>query len=88
MDSGMVSKIQKSKRYAEEPDRVTIERLDVRFRGDHDDYEVRYDAGTWSCGCLFFHQRGFCSHTMALERILQPMLPTGDQETDLDASDG
>ena len=78
MDSGMVSKIQKSKRYAEEPERATIERLELRFRGDHDAYQVRYEGGSWSCGCLFFRQRGLCSHTMAMERILQPMLPAED----------
>ena len=76
MDSGMISKIQKAKRYAEEPERVTIDRLEVTFRGDHDTYHVAYDAGTWSCECLFFQQRGLCSHTMALERIFSSMLPS------------
>jgi hypothetical protein len=87
MDSGMVSKIQKSKRYAQEPDRVTIERLEVTFRGDHDTYRVTYVDGAWTCGCLFYRQRGFCSHTMALERILQPMIPEASvAETDAEQS--
>ncbi len=34
MDSGMISKIQKAKRYAEEPDRVEVEQLVVRFKAN------------------------------------------------------
>jgi len=74
MDSGMVSKIEKSIRYAEERDRVRFEQFEVVFRGDHNSYTVHYDHGTWRCECHFFSQRGVCSHTMALERIMQGML--------------
>jgi hypothetical protein len=78
MDSGMVSKIQKAVRYADERDRVRFSRFDVVFRGDHAVYSVGYDDGQWKCGCRFFSQRGVCSHTMAMERILAGMLPEGD----------
>jgi hypothetical protein len=74
MDSGMISKIQKAKRYAEEPDRISFEEFAVSFKGEHDDYHVSYRAGKWSCQCTFFQQRGVCSHTMAMERLLDPML--------------
>lgn len=74
MDSGMVSKIEKSIRYAEEKDRVRFEEFAVVFRGDHDSYTVHYDHGAWQCECHFFSQRGVCSHTMALERIMNGML--------------
>jgi len=74
MDSGIISKIQKAKRYAEEPERIQIDLLKVTFKGDHDVYQVGYADGNWSCQCLFFQQRGFCSHTMAIERLLQPMI--------------
>ncbi len=73
MDSGMVSKIQKAKRYAQEPDRVVFEEFRVVFKGDHDTYRVSYVDGKWSCQCHFFQQRGVCSHTMAMERLLDPM---------------
>ncbi len=69
MDSAMVSKIEKAKRYAEEPERVTITQMTVRFKGDHDVHIVTFDQGKWSCTCHFFSQRGVCSHSMALERI-------------------
>ena len=74
-DTGMISKIQKAKRYAEEPDRISFDSFQVTFRGDHDTYIVSYDQGRWSCQCNFFASRGVCSHTMALERILGAMLP-------------
>nr|MBC7246049.1 hypothetical protein [Chloroflexota bacterium] len=75
MDSGMVSKIEKARRYAEEKERVHFLRFEVIFRGDHGTYTVRYDQGAWQCGCHFFAQRGVCSHTMAMERILSGMMP-------------
>jgi len=74
MDSGMISKIQKARRYAEERDRIVFDDFTVTFRGEHDTYHVTYRKGRWSCGCGFFAQRGLCSHTMALERILLGML--------------
>jgi hypothetical protein len=70
----MVSKIEKSIRYAEERDRMCFQRFEVVFRGDHNTYKVQYEDGRWRCGCRFFSQRGVCSHTMALERILNGML--------------
>jgi hypothetical protein len=69
MDSAMIGKIEKSKRYAAESERITIRELHVDFAGDHDTYQVSFDNGTWSCGCRFFAQRGVCSHTMTLERV-------------------
>ena len=74
MDSGMISKIQKAKRYAEEPERIVFKEFQVVFTGDHSTYHVGYSNGEWSCQCHFFAQRGVCSHTMALERLLSPML--------------
>jgi hypothetical protein len=74
MDSGMISKIQKAKRYAEERDRIVFEEFKVTFRGDHSTYHVCYEHGQWICQCEFFLQRGVCSHTMAMERILDAML--------------
>lgn len=75
MDSGMVSKIDKARRYAQEKARVQFSQFEAVFRGDHNTYTVRYDGGAWKCGCRFFGQRGVCSHTMAMERILSGMLP-------------
>jgi hypothetical protein len=75
MDSGMIGKIQKSKLYAEEPERIRFEQFQVAFHGENSRHSVSYDHGTWRCTCNFFASRGVCSHTMAMERLLGVMLP-------------
>lgn len=75
-DTGMISKIQKARRYSQELDRISVQSFEVTFRGDHDTYVVSYDHGRWSCQCNFFASRGVCSHTMTMERVLRGMLPS------------
>lgn len=75
MQSSLIGKIEKARRYAQEPDRVTFTELSVKFRGEHNDYQTGYKDGRWFCSCHFFATWGLCSHTMALERLLQAMLP-------------
>lgn len=70
MDSGMIGKIQKSKQYAKERDRILINTLSVTFQGKNNAHQVSFEDGEWQCDCDFFKTRGRCSHTMALERIL------------------
>ena len=79
MESGMISKIQKAKRYAQERDRITFEQFRVQFRGEHDTYTLTFNEGHWTCQCNFFLSHGVCSHTMALERILGVMLPVAEE---------
>lgn len=74
MDSGMIGKIQKAKRYAEERERIRFNQLTVTFDGTNNPHTVRYEGGNWSCDCDFFQTRGRCSHTMALEMILEGMI--------------
>ncbi|MDH7487390.1 MAG: hypothetical protein QHJ81_14095 [Anaerolineae bacterium] len=74
MDSSMISKIVKAKRYAEERDRICFDEFRVTFRGNHTDHVVTYQDGYWQCDCDFFAQRGVCSHTMALEKVLDGMI--------------
>ena len=75
MQSSLIGKIDKAKRYAQEPQRVMFSRLSVKFRGEHDDYFTGYRDGAWHCSCNFFSTWRICSHTMALQRILGNMLP-------------
>ena len=70
MDSGMIGKIQKSKQYAVERERIKINSLAVTFQGQNNAHQVSFQNGEWLCDCDFFQTRGRCSHTMALERIL------------------
>lgn len=74
MDYGMIGKIEKAKRYAEQRDRIHIDNLSVTFDGENNPHTVRYNNGTWQCDCVFFQTRNRCSHTMALEMILKDMI--------------
>ncbi len=74
MDYGMIGKIEKAKRYAEERDRIEFKQFVVTFEGENNDHTVSYEDGTWQCNCDFFQTRGRCSHTMALETILEGMV--------------
>ena len=80
MDSSIIGKIDKARRYAEEKNRVAITSLKATFQGNHNKYEVEYDTGVWQCRCHFFSTRGLCSHTMALQRMLDEML-VGEAQT-------
>ena len=75
MQSSLIGKIEKAKRYAQEPERVTFSELSVTFHGENNDYTIEYKEGKWHCSCRFFSNWGLCSHTMALERLLVNMLP-------------
>lgn len=79
MDYGMIGKIEKAKIYAEERDRIiTFDSLQARINGDNNaPHLVEYNRGTWNCDCDFFHSRGVCSHTMAMERVLGNMVERG-----------
>ncbi len=70
MDSGMIGKIQKSKQYAIERERIKINSLSVTFQGQNNPHLISFQDGNWTCDCDFFQTRERCSHTMALERIL------------------
>lgn len=75
MDYGMIGKIEKAKRYAEQRDRIKFSAFTVTLEGENNPHTVRYDHGQWECDCSFFGSRGVCSHTMAMERVLNGMLP-------------
>jgi len=75
MDSGLLRKIEKAKRYAEERERIRIENLVVTFDGANNPHVVHLEDGIWQCDCDFFQTRQRCSHTMALEIIFEGMLP-------------
>lgn len=74
MNSSMVNKIAKAKQYAERPDRVSFNSFEVDFDGDNGIHRVTFAGGSWRCNCDFFGAWQICSHSMAIERILGPML--------------
>lgn len=75
MQSSLIGKIEKAKRYAEEPERVTISSFTATFHGENDDHDLSFRDNKWHCDCEYFAQRGECVHIMTLERILGKMLP-------------
>lgn len=74
MDYGMIGKIEKAKRYSQQRDRIRIDLLKVTFEGENNPHTVNFENGAWQCDCDFFQSRGRCSHTMALEMILNGLL--------------
>ena len=80
MDSSMIGKIEKAKRYATEKERrVIFKAFRVTLQGDNNTWDVAFEDGRWSCGCHYFSTHGLCQHSMAMERVLGVMLPpTGE----------
>ncbi|MFC2122063.1 hypothetical protein ACFLRP_00045 [Bacteroidota bacterium] len=81
MQSSLIGKVEKAKRYAQETERVTFSELSVKFRGENNDYDTSYKDGQWHCSCHFFSNWGLCSHTMALQKILENMLSDDARKT-------
>lgn len=76
MYSSLIGKIEKAKRYAQEPHRITLHQFSTTFQGDHAEYQVSFTDGHWRCTCFFFEGHALCSHTMALQHILGEMVPS------------
>jgi hypothetical protein len=86
MQSSLIGKIEKAKRYAQETDRITFRELSVKFRGENSDYDISLKDGKWHCTCSFFSKWGICSHSMAMEKILGDMLPPEARTAQMDAA--
>jgi hypothetical protein len=79
----MIGKVEKAMRYAHEPDRVKVSRLTASFSGDNGSHTISLDADQWHCDCHFFESAGGCSHTLAIQKMLDPMLSDAAKETPL-----
>ena len=75
MNSSFIRKIEKAKDYAFQKDRVSFQSCTVRFRGDNGDHTITYEAGNWACDCDYHIGRETCTHVMAMEMMLEGMLP-------------
>jgi hypothetical protein len=74
MYSTMIGKIEKAIRYSQEPQRIVFTDFQVTLEGDHRNHQVAFHDGTWGCDCDTFRQTGYCSHSMAMERVLRGMV--------------
>jgi len=81
--SSMIGKVEKAMRYAHEPDRVKISRLTASFAGDNGSHTISLDADQWHCDCHLFESAGGCSHTLAIQKMLDAMLSDAAKETPL-----
>lgn len=81
MDSSRISKLEKAKQYAQERSRFHFDEFEVSVKGDNNSHLVTFNHGKFACTCEFFQSRGYCQHTMALERILVDMINTRAEET-------
>ena len=61
--------------FRSEPERITFNDFSVKFHGTNDDHSTCYKDGKWVCTCDFFNLLGRCADTMAMERVLDRMLP-------------
>ena len=74
MDYGMIGKIEKAKRYAEEHQRFLFNKFDVTFHGDNNNHHVAFENGSYDCDCEFFATHRRCAHTMAIDILLKDMV--------------
>lgn len=81
MYSSLISKIEKAKRYAEQPERITFESFDVRFRGDNGSHRVSLKGDEWACECDHFKTSGLCAHVMTMQRVFANHLPEAVRNT-------
>ena len=74
LNSSLIGKIEKAKRYQQEPERINFQSLSVTVNGENATHKVSLEGTTWRCDCDFFNHHNTCSHVMAMQRILAPML--------------
>ena len=83
MHSSMIGKVEKAMRYAHEPDRVALHRFEATFAGDNGSHVVSLDVEKWHCDCHLFEAAAGCVHTLAIQKMLDPMLTEAQRETPL-----
>ncbi|NJN17678.1 MAG: hypothetical protein HC822_16085 [Oscillochloris sp.] len=83
MHSDLIGKIEKARRYAEEPERIKLSEIKARFNGGNSEHEITLADGHWSCTCSFFHSWRTCAHVMAMQRIMNPMLTDEARQAEL-----
>ncbi len=83
MHSSMIGKVEKAMRYAHEPDRVRLQRFEATFDGDNGTHRVSLDHDVWHCECHLFEAAHGCVHTLAVQKMLDPMLTDAQRETPL-----
>jgi hypothetical protein len=80
MDSGMIGKLDKAKRYAQEPHRFHFETFTVKIDGENNSHVVKFADNKWDCDCDYFRSHRVCTHTLSLTNyILKGMIPVPEE---------
>ncbi|MDO8473160.1 MAG: hypothetical protein Q7T05_05005 [Dehalococcoidia bacterium] len=74
MQSSLIGKVEKARRYAQEKSRASFSSFAATFEGEHDRYIIQYNQGKWTCSCNSYSRLGLCSHVMAMQRMLDGMV--------------
>ena len=80
MHSDLIGKIEKARRYAQEPERIALDEITARFHGGNNEHNVRLANNHWTCDCEVFHLRHVCAHVMTMQKVLEPMLSAEARE--------
>jgi hypothetical protein len=83
MHSSLIGKIEKARRYAQQPERVRLNALNLTFHGEHDAYRVTLRDDAWRCSCHSFESLGTCAHVMGMQRMFEVMLSPEARTTGL-----
>jgi hypothetical protein len=83
VQSSIIGKVEKAMRYAHEPDRVKLQRFEATFAGDNGSHRIGLENEHWHCDCNLFASAGGCTHTLAAQKMLDPMLSESAKETPL-----
>ncbi len=70
MHSSMIGKLEKARRYADEPWRASLQTLSVAFKGDNGVHTVSAENGEWHCTCDFHAKNSTCAHVMAVQHLV------------------
>ncbi|MQG80694.1 MAG: hypothetical protein FI692_02815 [SAR202 cluster bacterium] len=78
MTSDAIGRVQKALQYSSEPERVSVKTFSATFEGNHSIHEVIYNHEHWTCNCRAYSSQKVCSHTMAVQAILDQILRAAD----------
>jgi hypothetical protein len=70
MQSTIVTKAEKARRYAQEPDRLRINAIEATFEAGGGRHVLKLGDGGWTCDCEFGQANGVCPHAEAASRML------------------
>jgi hypothetical protein len=81
MYSSLISMVDKAKRYAQEPERISFTGLTADFRGNNGTHTVTLRGDQWSCACDHFEAHGLCTHVMTFQRLFEANLSEAQRFT-------